>query len=190
MSSILVIRHTRPDIRAGLCYGRLDVACESGAFENWTCREALALNSIVYSSPSRRCHDLALKAWPTFVCRDERLMEFDFGDWEGRHWDDIPREESAQWMADCFNQAPPGGERLTTMIGRVRSFIKDLPQKPGPFVLFTHGGVIRLLLLASHRENLDQYFGRTVDYGAAIWLPRQPEDVDFDRLLNGLKLSP
>ncbi|RYZ48726.1 MAG: hypothetical protein EOP07_25445, partial [Proteobacteria bacterium] len=79
MSHLILIRHTRPDIPEGLCYGRTDVPYILSEFEDWVRHEPWPEKIHAYSSPLRRCLDLANKAMPTAVCVDERLIELDFG---------------------------------------------------------------------------------------------------------------
>lgn len=183
MSAIILIRHTKPDIPEGLCYGQSDVSYEREGFDAWQNHEPWPPSFRVYSSPSKRCHDLALKVLPGPVCVDPRLKELDFGDWEHKLWSELPREDTERWTSDYLNEAPPDGESLRDLTLRVRSFLSELSLGPDAHVIFSHAGVIRLLLLASHSEGLDQYFVRAVDYGSLFTLARRPEAEDFDRLL-------
>src|SRR5205823_6648041 len=72
----------------------------------------------VWTSPLRRCREVAdelarlLKA----VLRiDDRLAEIDFGEWEGRGWNEIERRDRVRyeaWLASWRDVGPPGGESL------------------------------------------------------------------------------
>jgi alpha-ribazole phosphatase len=75
---------------------------------------------------------------------DARLMEMNFGAWEGRPWDSVPRRELDAWAADVEGYAPPGGESPRQLRKRVLDFVAGLGD--GEHVLVTHAGVIRLLL--------------------------------------------
>ncbi len=183
MSEILLIRHTKPDIPSGLCYGQTDVPYEREDFENWRNQHPWPSSYRVYSSPLRRCHDLALKALSGPICLDARLMELHFGEWEKKLWHELPRQDTERWTSDYLNEAPPGGETLIALTLRLQSFFAELETGERVKVLFSHAGVIRLLLCASHGEGIDQYFVRPVEYGSMFRLPRRPEAIDFDRLL-------
>ncbi|MBC7532257.1 MAG: histidine phosphatase family protein [Oligoflexus sp.] len=183
MSKIILIRHTRPDIPEGLCYGHSDVPYERDAFLAWQSQVPWPETYRVYSSPLKRCHDLALKALPGPVCIDHRLKELHFGLWENRLWSELPREDTERWTSDYLNQAPPEGETVQDLTLRLRSFILDLSEGDESHIVFSHAGVIRLLLLAAYGEGLGQYFVRTVDFGSIVILPRRPQAFDFDRLL-------
>jgi probable phosphoglycerate mutase len=73
---------------------------------------------------------------------DSRLREIDFGELEGRCWVDCDRStRDALVRFDGF--VAPGGESVSRLEERVGEFISGLG--PGEHLLFTHGGVIRLL---------------------------------------------
>ena len=73
---------------------------------------------------------------------DARLRELDFGDLEGKTWDEFDEEtQEALMRFDGFTA--PGGESVETLRERVLGFLADL--RRGNHLIFTHGGVIRLL---------------------------------------------
>jgi probable phosphoglycerate mutase len=49
---------------------------------------------------------------------DERAVEIDYGDWDGRRLDELPPGEFARWQADAAYR-PPGGESLADVGRRV-----------------------------------------------------------------------
>lgn len=73
---------------------------------------------------------------------EPRLSEVDFGRLEGRRWRDISTAmQKALLEFDRFET--PGGETTVVLRRRVMAFVDGLPE--GDHVLFTHGGVIRVL---------------------------------------------
>lgn len=73
---------------------------------------------------------------------DPRLRELDFGELEGRAWSDLsPQSRRALVRFDGFSA--PGGESVAQLEERVSEFLGDLDR--GKHLIFTHGGVIRLL---------------------------------------------
>ena len=77
---LYLIRHPRPDVAPGLCYGRSDLTlAEDAAVVAAALRSLLPGNVPVFSSPLTRCRLLAeaLHPAPQF---DSRLLELDFGD--------------------------------------------------------------------------------------------------------------
>lgn len=167
---IYLIRHTTPAISPGLIYGRTDVPLtDSFATELAKIRSHLpATFDAVYSSPSRRCVQLAEQLTPA-IRTDERLYELNFGDWEGQTWDTIDRQASELWMQDFVNTAPPGGETLLQMQARVLAFWNELQQQPYERVaVVTHGGIIRVLLANKRQLPLASLFDIKVAYGEVV----------------------
>jgi len=138
-----LIRHPRPLVEPGICYGRLDVAGEHPEVAAARLLRELPAGLRVYSSPLRRCRELAEHLQPQPII-DARLAEMDFGDWEGRAWDDIPRAELDAWAADVAGYAPPGGESPRQLQRRALAFVTGLQEQEA--VLVTHAGVIRVLM--------------------------------------------
>jgi alpha-ribazole phosphatase len=138
-----LIRHPKPIVEQGVCYGRLDLAAESPAAAAARLRDEMPAGLPLWSSPLRRCRALAeqLHVQPVL---DERLVEMDFGTWEGKRWDDIPRHELDAWAADVAGYAPPGGESPLGLQQRALAFVATLTVPEA--VIVTHAGVIRTLL--------------------------------------------
>lgn len=138
-----LIRHPKPRIANGICYGRLDLLAENSAVVADKLQLELPAGLPLWSSPLLRCRALAecLHPQPMF---DERLAEMNFGEWEGRPWDDIPRAQLDAWAADVAGYIPPGGESALALQHRALSFIAGLNASEA--VIVTHAGVIRTLL--------------------------------------------
>lgn len=168
---LCLIRHTRV-LADGLCYGRHNpplapsFAIEAEAVK---ARLAGAAPMAVYSSPAARCRALAEHfGWrPQY---DARLQELDFGHWEGRAWEAIPRAESEHWMADFVHRAPPNGESYAALQVRVVACLSEIRQHGvEQAVVVSHAGVIRAALAWLHNIPLAQSFTQIhVDYGAVI----------------------
>lgn len=78
---------------------------------------------------------------------DERLVEYDFGRWQGRRIEDLEREEPdalARYRADPESHRPPGGEDFTAFGGRIAAAL-DAAHGGGTrrVLVLTHGAVIR-----------------------------------------------
>lgn len=162
--TLYLIRHPRPLIAAGICYGQLDVEAENPAATAERLRAELPPGLPVWSSPLQRCRTLAEALHPVPQI-DARLMELNFGAWEGRPWDAVPRAELDAWAADIDGYAPPGGESPRQLQQRVLAFVDELPT--GAHLLVTHAGVIRALLAAAAGETLAAALNRPApDYGS------------------------
>lgn len=138
-----LIRHPKPVIEAGICYGLHDCSAEDVVSAAGVLLAELPPGLPLWSSPLRRCRDLAERLHPQPII-DDRLAEMHFGDWEGRHWDDIPRPELDAWAADVAGYAPPGGESPRQLQRRALDFVESLAVPEA--VIVTHAGVIRTLL--------------------------------------------
>ena len=92
---IYLDRHTTPDISKGICYGQSDISLAATFPEE--SRKVLeklpALVDMVYTSPLKRCLELATLI-PTQELRQvSQLREMNFGNWELLPWSEIPRQE-------------------------------------------------------------------------------------------------
>ena len=125
---LYLIRHTTPDINAGICYGRSDIdvaATFEAEVEAVLYKLAEAQPTAIYTSPSQRCRRLAQLLAQTHQCsfvEDERLMELHFGEWEMRGWQEISLEDLERWGSSYIQQGPPGGEAYQALHQRARLF--------------------------------------------------------------------
>ena len=148
---IALVRHPAPSIGTGICYGRLDVALSPdgvSAVPGIASQLASFSPRKIWSSPARRCLELAraISARTTASKhKDARLLELDFGAWEGRRWDDVPRDALDEWAADPLGFSPPGGENGAALIERLRSFRAHLLAEQQDCVVVSHGGPLKVL---------------------------------------------
>jgi alpha-ribazole phosphatase len=156
---IVLIRHPRPRIAAGVCYGASDVPLAEPAIRVATrLRPLLDAEAPIFSSPLRRCHELAtcLAAhFPAGPVIDARLAEIDFGEWEMQSWDAIGGAALDAWAAAPIDYRPPGGESPRAALTRALEFIETIQGSGLPAAtLITHGGIMRLL--AGHWQGLPE----------------------------------
>ena len=131
---------------------------ESGRFNGWTdvslnelgrrqserLREQLQTTEFdgMWSSDLVRATQTARLAAAGDAVPDRRLREIDFGDLEGLTWAECPpRLREALVAFEGFEA--PGGESVTQLRDRVLEFVDGLSD--GDHLVFTHGGVIRML---------------------------------------------
>lgn len=83
----------------------------------------------VIASPLRRAQETARLVAPESTLETEsRLLEMDYGRWEGLTYEEIERrdgEARRTWEADPVSVACPGGERGSDVAARVRSFLDE-----------------------------------------------------------------
>ncbi|MBN2527924.1 MAG: histidine phosphatase family protein [Deltaproteobacteria bacterium] len=95
----------------------------------------------VWSSDLQRAIDTARLAFGEATV-DARIKEMNFGELENVYWEDAdPELRKALLAFESFSA--PGGEDLHQFKNRLLSFVADL--QVGRHLIFTHGGVIRML---------------------------------------------
>lgn len=163
---LYLVRHIEPYAVKGICYGQTDVQLPSDYLDlHENIRRQLPENyDQVYASPLSRCKILA-DALSSKAIVDKRLMELNFGEWEGQKWDAIDREVLDNWAKDYVNQSPPGGESLQGMANRFSAFIEDLSSGK-TVVVIAHAGIIRCAMHLFSGVPLNQVMQQQVAYGS------------------------
>tara|TARA_R110000850_G_scaffold83214_2_gene178652 strand:- start:215 stop:778 length:564 start_codon:yes stop_codon:yes gene_type:complete len=167
---VFLIRHTRPEIPSGICYGQTDIPLK----DTFPAESKLVLSKLpkffdtVFTSPSMRCLKLAnLISSGGTLKQDSLLKELNFGDWEMKAWDDIPKEELNPWMSNFVTHKVPNGEAFSDLIQRVDSFLeqlKNIGQKQ--VALVCHAGIIRAMLVKALNIPSENAFRLSIDYGS------------------------
>lgn len=170
-----LVRHARPLIEPGVCYGATDVPADAQATQ--ICARALAdvlpQGLRVMASPLQRCAQLA-QALQTLrpdlsALHDARLVEMDFGCWEGVRWDAIQKESFDQWTSAFGDFRFGGRESVNDLLRRVASALADTGQAAPEAVWLTHAGVARALgLLAQglpYIERAEQWPQQALGWG-------------------------
>ena len=163
-----IIRHTRLNLATGICYGQSEVETASSFNEekNQLIEKLDQSFDRVIASPLSRCTRLAESLSPKILETDSRLLEYNFGDWELKKWDDLNQPDLQLWMDDFVNVAPPNGETLVEMMGRVSQFLDELRHtQDGHIVIVTHGGVIRCIYSYLLDIPLENLFKISIGYG-------------------------
>ena len=140
-----VVRHgetpaSRGQTLAGWTDGPLT---DAGAGEAEALRPLLSGETFegVWSSDLQRAIATARLAWGE-PRQDARLREIHFGELEGRHWPTL--EAVHRGALERFEGlATERGETLEAVRERVFAFLASLA--PGRHLVFTHGGIVRLL---------------------------------------------
>lgn len=172
---LILVRHAETEASArGRCYGSLDVGLSPlGRRQCAGLARALAVESVaaVVASPRVRAvetatpvaerHGLAVRVEPS-------LAELDFGELEGRSYDEIAAslpELYAAWMMQPTKVRFPGGESYADLEARtlhaVRAMLAAFDGRT--VVVVTHGGVIRAVLSHVLGVPADRIFRITVD---------------------------
>lgn len=145
-------RHPRALNAAGRCIGQTDLAVDPRkarrlAHHIRATMRREGLPAEVWVSPLARAHDVGcvLGGWGWCVHVDARLMELNFGAWDGRPWVDIAWSEVEAWQAQLLHHAPGGGESLARLALRVQAFVQEAQAAGRPRLVVTHGGWLNAL---------------------------------------------
>lgn len=155
---ILLMRHGETDASAkGRCYGKLDVPLShEGRLQ--VQRSAALIKclepNLIISSPRVRASDSAAivsNACKAAVQIEENFAELDFGDCEGKRYEEVEQEDPefyANWMANPTDVTFPNGESYSGMARRVVSTYQHLVERAehAKLLVVAHGGVNRIIL--------------------------------------------
>ncbi len=164
-----LIRHPPPQVAAGVCYGRTDLALAADvAAAAARIRPQLPPHIPLYTSPLQRCRQLADALHPA-PQSDERLLEMHFGDWEMTPWSQIQREALDGWAADPLGYRPPRGESVAELRARVLAFVAEAHDAGlQRAVLVTHAGVMKVIVGLAQGMLPQQWMVLMFEYGRVI----------------------
>ncbi len=128
---ISFVRHGETALnRDGRLQGRVDAELSARGVEQ-VARLATRLSTweitAVYSSPLTRARQTATAIAAVAGCEiqiDDRLIELDYGEWDGLPLSEIRPKRGVSQFADP-NFAPPGGESLVAVQARVEAFCHE-----------------------------------------------------------------
>ena len=193
MSRLILVRHCEPKEARGLCYGSLDIGLSAAGHEHadhLAARLAEHPYDAVYASPRSRALDTAapiaaLRALEPVV--EDDLREIDFGELEGRSYDEIAAAEPdlyRAWMETPTRVQFPGGESFADVKRRALLAYERILARHECAVVVTHGGVVRAGVAAWLGMPDEAIFRLAQEYGGVTivdWLGAAP----LVRLMNG-----
>jgi broad specificity phosphatase PhoE len=117
----------------------------------------------IYSSPQQRTRETVAPLAARIALPVEIAVEFDeidFGDWTGRHFSELERDDAAlwhHWIERRSTAQPPGGEAFGQVAQRAMAGLDRLRQlHPAQTVLvLSHGDVIKAALASCLGMSLD-----------------------------------
>ena len=161
----IFIRHPPLADMQGICYGALDIEINDAVVLQYADALKKQLPFLpVISSPLQRCFSLA-QALDVNAKQDARLIEMNFGDWQGQHWDSIDRLALDAWAKDVTKFRAPNGENFIDVITRLNVFFNQLEV---PHILITHAGVIRAAHYLLGAVPIEQAAAIGIPYAAPI----------------------
>lgn len=151
MRRLTLIRHALTDWNPdGRLQGHLDCPLSDEGKEQ---ARALAQRvgdsevDLLYSSPLQRAHHTARIAFPSIVpISDRRLMELDFGVFQGKTPEENAQNEAWNWWyEDPFTRKIPEGESYRDLMERTTAWLEELPEA-AHIVALTHSGPIQMII--------------------------------------------
>lgn len=172
---IFVIRHGQTALnRAHALQGRSDAPLNgTGKEQARETGRVLAGQGIVFShvfsSPLQRAVQTAKLIAPgVSVQCDERLIEMDYGPYEGIDLKNPPPEITTFFSDFVHNRAPEGMEQLADVVRRTGAFVEEIQGLEGHVLISTHAiamkGILEYLTPDSGGAYWSKYLGNCAVY--------------------------
>ena len=127
----------------------------------------------VYSSPLIRAIQTAKIIAPALEpVIDDRLIEMEYGPYEGLGLGNLPPEVLTFFSDFVHNPAPEGMEQLSSVVGRAEAFLTDCAGARGTLLVSTHAiamkGLLEYLTPDSGGRYWSKYIGNCAVYRAEV----------------------
>ena len=163
MAEILLVRHAETEWSvAGRHTGHSNIPLtEPGRAAARSLGPGLAERefALALTSPLSRAAETARLAGLRVDGEDRDLMEWDYGDYEGRTTEEIRTDRPDWWL---WRDGCPGGEGPDDVAARADRVIARVLDAGGDAVLFAHGHVLRVLAA--------RWAEQPPVFGARLWL--------------------
>lgn len=151
----------------------------------------------VYASPLRRADmtaQIICKALGADYETDDRLKEWDCGDWSGELRVDVKRKWPDEWAAfdaDRYNYRGPNCENYPDMIARARPFLDEMLAKDHARVaIVSHGMIARAMLSTLLELTRDAVIQTRQPNDVVIRLKGEPGDFTAEHFVGELGPKP
>jgi alpha-ribazole phosphatase len=160
--------------------GKTDHTLSAEGWAQFKCQTTHRSWPTIVTSPLRRAREAAegLAGERNLALRiDDDWAELDLGVWDGRRKSELEAEPAihaalAAFYRDPSTNPPPGGESWASFeirIGRALSRLAD-PASPGPTLVVTHAGPMRVALYQVCGLPLDSLWALRIGFGTRIRL--------------------
>jgi probable phosphoglycerate mutase len=166
-TTVFLVRHGAHDQLGKTLSGRADGVSLSAQGRREAEALAARLSSegleAVYASPLQRTREtaepIAAAAGAPLIFEDD-LLEVDFGDWNGKPFEELRNDPAwAVWQRARGVARPPGGETMVEMQARLRRWLdRACARHPyGRIAAVTHAEVVKALVAYTLGFSLDQH---------------------------------
>ena len=176
---IYIIRHGKTELnKAKVLQGRSNFPLNEEGIRQ--AREAAELLgdvsfSRVFSSPLTRAVQTAEILAPHIKpVIDERLIEMDYGPYEGADLTHLPPEILTFFSDFVHNPAPDGMEQLSSVVERAGAFLEDIRQISGDILISTHAIAMKGILEYLSPESKGRYWSKYIG-NCSIYLATNSE---------------
>lgn len=184
---IYIIRHGKTELnKENVLQGRSNYPLNEEGIEQAK-KAAEDLREIrfdhVFSSPLIRAVRTAEIICPDIKpAIDERLIEMDYGPYEGSGLENPSPELIAFFMDFAHTPAPEGMEQLSSVVSRAGDFIESIKNLPGNILVSTHAiamkGILEYLTPESNGAYWSKYIGNCAVYiteneGGLLSVPKE-----------------
>ncbi|WP_100372646.1 histidine phosphatase family protein [Bacillus sp. FJAT-45037] len=150
----------------------------------------------VFSSDLTRCLQTASLLFPTSnIHVESKLREYDFGDWEGKRYEDLMDQLFYRaWIDDPIANKPPNAEGFEHFSSRVLAGFWNClrsieEQNDSMVVIVAHGGVIREIL-TKLAPSSKSFFEWKVNIGSLYHLRGEMFELRRGGRFNSLQVVP
>jgi len=173
----------------GRIQGSADIPLSDAGLALMAARRLPFAAARAFASPYMRARQTAQALGLTGVIPDPRLVEQNWGCWEGLTRDEIAARDGA----DCYIRAgahrgglfrPPGGESTQEVLDRVASFLRDTAQGDGDAVAVAHLGVLRAAYTLATGWDMGTPMPRDLDVSKILLLRLAPDGTAAIATLN------
>lgn len=176
---IYIIRHGKTELnKAKVLQGRSNFPLnEEGILQAREAAELLGDVSFsrVFSSPLTRAVQTAEILAPHIKpVIDERLIEMDYGPYEGADLTHLPPEILTFFSDFVHNPAPDGMEQLSSVVERAGEFLEDIRQISGDILISTHAIAMKGILEYLSPESKGRYWSKYIG-NCSIYLATNSE---------------
>ena len=163
MTLLALIRHGPTDWNGQLrMQGHTDTSLSEAGYAEVKARGAHGLNPVLsgyywQASPLRRARLTATLLTGFAPPLEPRLIEMDWGEWEGRTLAEVKAEIGPKLQENedqGLDFCPPGGESPRDIQNRVRPWLQEIAVLRPAVVGVTHKGVIRALMANAYSWNM------------------------------------
>ena len=156
MTKVYLVRHGETDYnKRGCYYGWTDCSLTvEGIEQSKTLRRSFESiqYDVILSSDLKRATETAniINRGSKELITDNRLRELNFGQWEGKNYQEIMIQYAEHWnlwVEDWENATPTGGESFSSMYNRTSECMDEILKiyKDKSIVIVSHNGSLRII---------------------------------------------